>query len=122
MSNYILIAEDDRDISLLMERKLQNSGYHHIQTIFDGAEALKQALAAPPILLILDIMLPSIDGLTICAEVKNQLGDQAPLVLITSAKGQEDDLASAKEAGADSYLIKPFHPSDFVDEVQKLIG
>jgi CheY-like chemotaxis protein len=73
--SYILVAEDDRDLLLLVQRKLELSGYENVWMTHNGEEALKHALESPPRLMILDIMLPGMDGLTVCSEVKDKLGE-----------------------------------------------
>lgn len=119
---YILIAEDDRDILLLMKRKLELSGYADLWTTSNGLEALEQALQEPPRLVILDVMLPGMDGLSVCAKIKETFGKNAPPILITSARGHTDDLLHGQMAGADAYMIKPFSPRDLLAQVQALIG
>jgi DNA-binding response OmpR family regulator len=120
--SYILIAEDDEDIMTLMVRKLELSGYDHIFSTGDGQVALDHALSNPPRLLILDIMLPNLDGLTICASVKQHYGESAPPVIITSARGQRAHLEEGKEAGADIYMVKPFTPNDLLRKVDALLA
>ena len=66
-------------------------------------------------------MLPGLDGLSICAEVKNAYGDDAPPVIITSARGQKTHLLEGKQAGADAYIVKPFSPRDLLETVDALI-
>jgi len=120
--SYILLAEDDRDILLMIQRKLELSGYNAIWTTSDGQAALEQALAEMPFLLILDIMLPNLDGLSICAEVKNYYGADAPPVVLVSARGQKEHLAEGRAAGADAYIIKPFSPRDFMETIEQVLG
>ncbi|MBZ0308334.1 MAG: response regulator transcription factor [Anaerolineae bacterium] len=119
---YILIAEDDRDILNLMRRKIELSGYTDIWTTGDGQEALDRALSEPPRLMILDVMLPHVDGLSICSAVKQQLGEKAPPVLVVSARGQRMHFEEASKVGADIYMPKPFSMRDFVDNIRTLIG
>lgn len=118
---YILVAEDDRDMLLLTQRKLELSGYTNVWSTDDGRAALEQALADPPMLMILDIMLPGLDGLSVCAEVKAKLGTKAPPVIITSARGQKTHLREGEMAGADAYLVKPFSPNDLIAQVKALL-
>lgn len=119
--SYILIAEDDRDILILLRRKMELSGYTDIWTTGDGQEALDHALADPPRLMILDVMLPNLDGLKICAEVKQKLGEKAPPVLIISARGQKTHFEEGSQVGADIYMAKPFYMRDFVENVRTLL-
>src|SRR5579859_3145471 len=102
---YILIAEDDAHIRLLIQRKLETAGYK-VRTTPNGSEALKMALDDPPRMVLLDIMLPGMDGLEVCQAIKSELATKAPFVIIISAKGSEDDVSAGEAAGADDYLIK----------------
>lgn len=118
---YILIADDEHDILLLMRRKLEISGFSDIWTAEDGQEALEKALSDPPALMILDVMLPNLNGLEICIRVKNALGTEAPRVIMVSARGQPHEVLAGYEAGADVYITKPFSPGDLVAEVRRLL-
>jgi DNA-binding response OmpR family regulator len=120
--SYILIAEDDRDLLLLVQRKLELSGYENVWMTHNGEEGLKHALESPPRLMILDIMLPGMDGLTVCSEVKDKLGENAPQVIIISARGQRTHVKEGEDAGADAYIIKPFSPRDLVAKIDELLG
>ena len=120
--SYILVAEDDRDLLLLVQRKLELSGYEDIWMTHNGEDALKKALESPPRLMILDIMLPGMDGLTVCSEIKDKLGDKAPPIIIISARGQKTHVQEGTDAGADAYLIKPFSPRDLVAKIDELLG
>lgn len=117
---YILVAEDDPYIQLLITRKLQNAGYE-VRSATNGNEALSAALRDVPQVLLLDVMLPDRNGLEICREVKKQLGSKAPSVIIISARGQVSDVDDGTAAGADDYLIKPFAPSELLLHVQRLM-
>ena len=99
---YILVAEDDPHIQLLIQRKLELAGYKSRSTP-DGDIALRMALENPPRLLLLDVMLPGQNGLEICRQVKEQFGTQAPKVIIVSARGQQDDVEAGDAVGADNY-------------------
>jgi DNA-binding response OmpR family regulator len=118
---YILVAEDDPHIQLLIQRKLELSGYK-VQSTPDGDIALRMALENPPRLLLLDVMLPGQNGLEICRQVKEQFGSQAPKVIIVSARGQQDDVEAGDAVGADDYLIKPFQPRDLLERVEAVLG
>ena len=120
--SYILIAEDDRDLLMLVQRKLELSGYENIWVTYSGEEALEHALENPPSLMVLDIMLPGVDGLTVCSEIKDKLGDKAPPVIIISARGQKTHVQEGEEAGADAYIIKPFSPRDLIAKIDELLG
>lgn len=120
--SYILIAEDDRDILLIIERRLSLAGYTPIWSTGNGREALEKALSEPPRLMILDIMLPELTGLEICRQTKEAFGEQAPKVIITSARGRPTDFQEAYDVGADQYVVKPFSPRQLLDHVKEQIG
>lgn len=117
---YILIAEDDPHIQLLIQRKLETAGYK-VRTTPDGEEALRMALAERPRIMLLDVMLPGLTGLEVCHRIKQQLGREAPPVIIISARGQQSDVDAGELAGADDYLIKPFSPRDLLDHVENIL-
>ncbi len=117
---YILVAEDDPHIQLLIQRKLEIAGYQ-VRTTGDGSEALRMALDAPPRILLLDIMMPSMTGLEVCYHLKRQLGPKAPPVIIISARGAQSDVDAGDAAGADDYLIKPFSPKDLLEHVEAIL-
>jgi DNA-binding response OmpR family regulator len=117
---YVLIAEDDPHITLLIQRKLEMAGYK-VRATPDGNEALRMVLDETPRVVLLDIMLPGQTGLSVCRNLKQQLGSKAPPVLIISAKGQESDVDAGLAAGADDYIIKPFSPRDLLERVEALL-
>lgn len=117
---HILVAEDELHILLLIQRKLESAGYNVITT-GDGEHALDIALQDHPDLLLLDVMLPGIEGLDVCREVKLQLGADAPPVILISARGQQVDVEAGLDAGADDYIIKPFSPRVLLERVQNLL-
>jgi DNA-binding response OmpR family regulator len=113
----ILVAEDELHILLLIQRILESAGYTVIAT-GDGNKALELALKEKPDLLLLDIMLPGREGLEICREVKASLGSEAPPVILISARGQQVDVETGLNAGADDYVIKPFSPRLLLERLQ----
>jgi two-component system alkaline phosphatase synthesis response regulator PhoP len=115
--SLILVAEDEPHILLLIQRKLEAAGYTVITTT-NGDDALKLALQEKPDLLLLDIMLPGREGLEICREVKQALGQDAPPVILISALGQQIDVEAGIAAGADDYIIKPFSPRLLLEHIQ----
>jgi DNA-binding response OmpR family regulator len=113
----ILVAEDEPHILLLIQRKLETAGYS-VTTATNGRDALEIALRERPDLLLLDILMPEIEGLAICKEVKETFGDDAPPVIIISALGQQIDVEAGISAGADDYIIKPFSPRVLLERVE----
>jgi two-component system alkaline phosphatase synthesis response regulator PhoP len=113
----ILVAEDEPHILLLIQRKLESSGYAVIPAD-NGTDALRLALEEKPDLMVLDIMLPGVQGLEICQTVKSTLGKDAPPIILISALGQQLDVEAGLAAGADDYIIKPFAPRQLVDRIE----
>ena len=101
----ILIAEDESDMAMGLRDNLEFEGYE-VFVAPDGEEALKLAMKESPDLLLLDVMMPKMDGLEVCARVR-EAGHTIPILMLT-AKGQEIDLVRGLEAGADDYITKPF--------------
>jgi DNA-binding response OmpR family regulator len=116
----ILVVEDERDIAALVVHYLQREGYRAGQ-IGDGRTALARIEKSPPDLIILDLMLPGIDGLEICRRVRrNDRTMTIPIIMLT-AKGEETDKIVGLEMGADDYLTKPFSPKELVARVKALL-
>lgn len=105
MTHKILVIEDDRDIAQLVHLHLRDAGYD-VTLLHDGMEGLKQALAQPYGLIILDLMLPGMPGLEICRRLRAQ-PDYVPILMLT-ARSSEGDRVRGLERGADDYLTKPF--------------
>lgn len=109
MDTKILIVEDEEHINRLIEMVLQSGGYTNIQKAFNGKEALEIIETDTPDLILLDVMLPEIDGLTLCQIVKNDLGLKTLPVIMLTAKKLEDDILKGFECGAIDYITKPFN-------------
>lgn len=104
----ILIVDDERDISDLIEMALKSNGFKNIKKVFNGTDALKSIDEWSPTLILLDLMLPEVDGLTICKKTKsNPLTENIPIIMIT-AKNEESDIVMGLELGANDYMTKPF--------------
>jgi heavy metal response regulator len=101
----VLVVEDERKIAAYLKRGLEEQGYA-VDTAFTGREALDWAEAAPYDIIILDIMLPEIDGLTVCRELRKR-DNRTPILMLT-ARDALDDRVHGLDAGADDYLVKPF--------------
>ena len=101
----VLVVEDERKISSYLKRGLEEQGYA-VDTAFTGVEALDWADSAPYDLIILDILLPEMDGLTVCRELRKR-GSRTPILMLT-ARDSVDDRVNGLDAGADDYLVKPF--------------
>ena len=101
----ILLVEDERKISAYVKRGLEEFGYA-VDPAYTGREALDWAESAPYDVIILDILLPEMDGLSVCRELRKR-GDRTPVLMLT-ARDTVDDRVAGLDAGADDYLVKPF--------------
>ena len=103
----ILVVEDDSDIRLLLVDTLLDQGWE-VSEAEHGGLGLEMALAQRPDIVLLDIMMPVMDGFAVLNELKKNLGGQCPVVIMVSAKGQETDVAHALGKGAWGYVTKPW--------------
>ena len=116
-SDTVLIIEDDRNTAALISTYLEREGFV-TQTIHNGSEALALARQNPPGFIILDIMLPQIDGWEICRELR-KLSD-VPILMLT-AREEEIDRVLGLSLGADDYVVKPFSPRELVEQVKAIL-
>ncbi len=116
----ILIVEDDFEIGQLLNLLLEREGFG-CRWCRDGLTALEEVRSQPPDLIILDLMLPGLDGLEVCARVRQQPGPKDPYILMLTAKGEEVDRIIGLSTGADDYLVKPFSPKELVARVRALL-
>jgi len=114
----ILIIEDERPMRTALADCLQAEGYR-VLTAADGQSGLQRALEEQPDLILLDIMMPRLDGFALCAELR-RLGRQVPILMLT-AKGQVQDRVRGLDAGADDYLVKPFSTDELLARVRALL-
>lgn len=120
MPRHILTIEDEPDIAHLIKLYLEKEGFRVIH-ISDGAKGLSEVLRLKPSLLILDLMLPGMDGLEICKKIREKPETRMLPVLMLTAKGDEIDKILGLEFGADDYLTKPFSPREMVARVKALL-
>jgi two-component system phosphate regulon response regulator PhoB len=116
----ILIIEDDPDIRELMKHHLERDGYGVVGAP-TGEEGLRMVRKAPPSLVILDLMLPGMDGLEVLRKLRADSKTRELPTVIVSAKGEEADIVSGLELGADDYLTKPFSPRVLVARVRAVL-
>jgi DNA-binding response OmpR family regulator len=117
MGDVVLIADDDRDIVRFVALNLRLEGFEVI-VANDGQDALDMALDAQPSLILLDTMMPRLDGYEVCSRLRHQqLGSPIPVIMLT-AKSLAADRAMAFTAGADDWVTKPFDPADLVSKVK----
>jgi len=120
MSHRILVVDDEPDVLELIEFNLKAAGFE-VATAVDGEEALKKARSAPPELIILDIMLPEIDGMQVCKTLKREPATASIPIILLTAKAAEIDRVLGLELGADDYVTKPFSPRELILRVKGLL-
>ncbi|HNX82239.1 MAG TPA: response regulator transcription factor [Candidatus Omnitrophota bacterium] len=120
MKEKILIVDDERDIVKLIDYNLKKEGFK-TYTSYDGKDALVTAFEERPALVILDLMLPEIDGLEVCRQLKkDEKTAQIPIIMLT-AKSQETDKVVGLELGADDYVTKPFSVKELIARIKAVL-
>jgi two-component system response regulator MprA len=114
----VLLAEDDRAIRHALERALSLEGYQ-VTAVADGVEALAQAHRTSPDVLVLDVMMPGIDGLQVCRVLRAE-GDRTPILMLTALVETQDRIAGL-DAGADDYVLKPFDVEEVFARLRALL-
>ena len=115
--SHILMVDDDVDLNALVTEYLAKFG-HKLHTVTTAAKGMMALRRERPDLVILDIMLPDIDGLTLCREIRDEF--DVPIIMLT-ARGEVADRVMGLELGADDYLSKPFEPRELVARIQSVI-
>ncbi|GAB2876111.1 response regulator transcription factor [Streptomyces deserti] len=118
MPQTVLLAEDDRAIRHALERALTLEGYQ-VTAVADGVEALAQAHRTRPDVLVLDVMMPGIDGLQVCRVLRAE-GDRTPILMLTALVETADRIAGL-DAGADDYVVKPFDVEEVFARLRALL-
>lgn len=116
----ILIVEDEKEIAQLINNCLTREGFE-CHLVADGISALNTAKTIEPDLIILDLMLPGLDGLEVCSRLRNEGMAKDPYIMMLTAKGEEIDRIIGLSTGADDYLVKPFSPRELVARVRALL-
>ncbi|MEZ4386660.1 MAG: response regulator [Candidatus Krumholzibacteriia bacterium] len=117
----ILVCDDEANIRHIMDFSLEAEGFEVIEAA-DGDEALRLAVTAAPDLVLLDIMMPGNDGLTVCRHLKENPATRHIPVLLLTARAGKDDREAGLAAGANGYITKPFSPQRLVDKVNEMLG
>jgi DNA-binding response OmpR family regulator len=113
----VLVVEDESSIASFVSLYLKNAGYA-VRTAATGSEALSQVAAAQPALIVLDLMLPDIDGIEVCRRIRKT--SDVPILMLT-ARDEDVDKIIGLEVGADDYLTKPFNPRELVARVKSIL-
>jgi len=117
MSSTILVVDDEKNIVQLARLYLDKEGYR-VEAAYDGAQALEKAKSVRPDLIVLDIMMPELDGLAVCQELRKT--SNVPIIILT-ARGDDVDRVVGLELGADDYVTKPFNPRELVARVKAVL-
>ncbi len=121
MALRVLVVDDDPVIQNLLRVNFEMEGYEVIVAA-DGVEGLERVRSDNPDIVVCDIMMPRMDGLTVARELKADPGTAAIPILLLSAKAQEADVQAGVEAGADDYVTKPFDPLNLLERVAALLS
>ena len=121
MARRILIAEDEPSIVISLEFLLQGAGYE-VTVARDGSEALKQIEALCPDLVVLDVMLPAVNGFEVCRRIRGDQQTRDTRILMLTARGRESEVEKGMAAGANAYMTKPFATRELLKTVSELLG
>jgi DNA-binding response OmpR family regulator len=117
----VVVADDDADIRDLVAFKLTQAG-HAVVAVQDGPSALEAVRTAAPDLVVLDLMMPGLSGLDVCAELRRDPATAALPVIMLTARAQDGDVSTGFSVGADDYVVKPFSPRELLSRVQAVLA
>ena len=117
MARNILVVEDDRNISDLIRMYMEKEGFE-VRSVYDGGKAVEEFEKQAPDLVLLDIMLPVMDGWTVCAKIRET--SQVPIIMLT-AKSEVNDRITGLEMGADDYIVKPFEMKELMARINAVL-
>jgi DNA-binding response OmpR family regulator len=120
----ILIVDDEPHIRILIEQTLEELEDDGVDFAIadNGEDAFEIIKEDRPDLVFLDVMMPKMNGFEVCSRVKNELGLKEVYIIMLTAKGQEFDKVKGVEAGADTYMTKPFNPDDLLEKAREVLG
>ncbi len=123
MSKKILIVDDEVNMRILLQETLEEFEDKGVKLLLaeNGKDAIKFIRTEKPELVILDVMMPGIDGFEVCNTIKNELGMKDVYVLMLSADGQEFNKKKSKDVGTDGFMTKPFDPDEIAEKVAQIL-
>ena len=121
MAHRILIADDEPNIVLALEFLMKKEGYE-VQTVSDGEHALRAIEQSPPDLILLDIMMPKLDGYEVCQRIRSNPSLKDLVIIMLTAKGREVEREKGLALGADFYITKPFSTREVVQKVREVLS
>ena len=116
MATKILAVDDAPDVRRLIQIKLKKEGFEVI-TAVNGQEGVEMALSEKPDVVLMDVMMPKMDGFTAVREIRAKSAEK-PVILMLTAKGSESDVMDGLSGGADDYIVKPFAPRELVSRIK----
>ena len=124
MNKKILIVDDEPHLRMLIQQTLEDLEYDGVEllTATNGEEALESIRAEEPHLVLLDVMMPKMNGFDVCHAVKKEMGWDHVRIILLTAKGQEFDRNRGLEVGADLYMTKPFDPDALIANAREALG
>jgi CheY-like chemotaxis protein len=117
----ILFIEDEKELVMLMKTRLEAGGYEMIFAL-DGEEGLRRVRKDKPDIILLDLLIPNIDGLTLCKRLKADIETKDIPVIVVTASGGKKLPERCSDAGADDYILKPFEAKELLDKIAKWIN
>ncbi len=117
----ILLVEDEPQLVDMLKLRLEANNYE-VAIAYDGKQALEKAQTEQPDLIILDLLLPKLDGYTVCGLLKKDARHAHIPIVVLTARAQEADIKMGKEVGADEYITKPFEPKVLLEKINNLLG
>ncbi len=121
MKKKILIVEDEEQMVEMLKIRLEANGYE-VLSAADGKQGLEKAQKQMPDLMILDLMIPKMDGFKVCGLLKKDARYARMPIIMFTARAQESDKRMGEEVGADAYLTKPFEPKTLLDKIEELLN
>lgn len=122
MALRILLIEDDPDIQKMVQLSLKYKGGHQVSVASGGKEGLQKAAAEYPDLILLDVMMPEMDGYETCKLLKEEAGTRHIPVVFLSARAQQAEIQKGRELGAMGYLVKPFDPMTLSGQLDAMLS
>ncbi len=121
MAKRVLVVDDEPNIVLSLEFLMRRAGFE-VEVARDGAEALEALAGTPPDLLLLDVMMPELDGFEVCERIRRQPAWQATKIVMLTARGRDVERQRGLALGADAYVTKPFSTRELVAQVKAMLG
>lgn len=121
MSKKVLIVDDETNIVISLEFLIAQAGYN-LRVAHNGQEAMEQVAAFEPDLILLDVMMPHINGFEVCRRVRENPSWQRIKIIMLTAKGREVEVTKGLDLGADAYVTKPFSTKELLAQVRDILG